>query len=117
MTEYGFHHLPVVDDERPVGMLGLRQAARQARGRTGSVSGSDGDRDLRRTTAADDERANQGSTRTATSQRTLDSESQSVASRSPCSRFDVGIALPGTARRRRGDLVQVPDQEGPKRLK
>jgi CBS domain-containing protein len=32
MTEYGFHHLPVVDDERPVGMLGLRQAARQARG-------------------------------------------------------------------------------------
>ncbi len=35
MTEYGFHHLPVVDDERPTGMLGLRQAARQARGRTG----------------------------------------------------------------------------------
>jgi sulfide:quinone oxidoreductase len=34
MTEYGFHHLPVVEDERPVGMLGLRQAARQAR-RTG----------------------------------------------------------------------------------
>jgi CBS domain-containing protein len=31
MTEYGFHHLPVVEDERPVGMLGLRQAARQAR--------------------------------------------------------------------------------------
>jgi sulfide:quinone oxidoreductase len=29
MTEYGFHHLPVVEDERPVGMLGLRQAARQ----------------------------------------------------------------------------------------
>ena len=35
MTEYGFHHLPVVDDERPVGMVGLRQATRQARGRTG----------------------------------------------------------------------------------
>jgi sulfide:quinone oxidoreductase len=35
MTEYGFHHLPVVDDERPTGMLGLRQAARRARGRTG----------------------------------------------------------------------------------
>jgi CBS domain-containing protein len=35
MTEYGFHHLPVVDGERPTGMLGLRQAERQARGRTG----------------------------------------------------------------------------------
>ena len=35
MTEYGFHHLPVVEGERPVGMLGLRQAARQARGRIG----------------------------------------------------------------------------------
>jgi sulfide:quinone oxidoreductase len=35
MTEFGFHHLPVVEDERPVGMLGLRQAARQARRRTG----------------------------------------------------------------------------------
>ena len=35
MTEYGFHHLPVIDDERPVGMLGLRQAARQARAWTG----------------------------------------------------------------------------------
>jgi sulfide:quinone oxidoreductase len=35
MTEYGFHHLPVVDDERPTGMIGLRQAARQARARTG----------------------------------------------------------------------------------
>jgi sulfide:quinone oxidoreductase len=35
MTEYGFHHLPVVDGERPTGMVGLRQAARQARGRTG----------------------------------------------------------------------------------
>jgi sulfide:quinone oxidoreductase len=35
MTEYGFHRLPVVDGERPTGMLGLRQAARQARGRSG----------------------------------------------------------------------------------
>src|SRR5215216_4938324 len=35
MTEYGFHHLPVVEDERPVGMLGQRQATRQARGRIG----------------------------------------------------------------------------------
>jgi sulfide:quinone oxidoreductase len=35
MTEYGFHHLPVVEGERPTGMLGLRQAARQARGRSG----------------------------------------------------------------------------------
>ncbi len=35
MTEYGFHHLPVVEEERPAGMLGLRQAARRARGRTG----------------------------------------------------------------------------------
>ena len=35
MTEYGLYHLPVVEDERPVGMLGLRQAARSARGRTG----------------------------------------------------------------------------------
>jgi sulfide:quinone oxidoreductase len=35
MTEYGFHHLPIIDDERPTGMLGLRQAARQMRGRSG----------------------------------------------------------------------------------
>jgi CBS domain-containing protein len=35
MTEYGFHHLPVIDDERPIGMLGLRQAARQAHVRIG----------------------------------------------------------------------------------
>jgi sulfide:quinone oxidoreductase len=35
MTEYGFHHLPVVDEERPVGMLGLRQATRQTQARTG----------------------------------------------------------------------------------
>jgi sulfide:quinone oxidoreductase len=33
MTEYGFHHLPVVEDERPVGLLGLRQAARQTQTR------------------------------------------------------------------------------------
>jgi sulfide:quinone oxidoreductase len=31
MTEYGIHHLPVVEDERPIGMLGLRQAARRRR--------------------------------------------------------------------------------------
>jgi sulfide:quinone oxidoreductase len=35
MAEYGFHHLPVVEDERPEGILGLRQAARRARGRAG----------------------------------------------------------------------------------
>ncbi len=35
MGEYGVHHLPVIDDERPTGMLGLRQATRQARGRIG----------------------------------------------------------------------------------
>ena len=35
MTEYGFHQLPVIEDERPTGMVGLRQAARQARGRIG----------------------------------------------------------------------------------
>jgi sulfide:quinone oxidoreductase len=34
MTEYGLHHLPVVDDERPIGMLGLRQAAPHVRRRT-----------------------------------------------------------------------------------
>jgi sulfide:quinone oxidoreductase len=28
MTEYGVHHLPVVDDERPVGMVGLRDVTR-----------------------------------------------------------------------------------------
>lgn len=32
MNEHGVHHLPVVDGKRPVGMLGFRQAARQARG-------------------------------------------------------------------------------------
>jgi sulfide:quinone oxidoreductase len=31
MSEYGIHHLPVVEGERPIGMLGLRQAARYAR--------------------------------------------------------------------------------------
>jgi sulfide:quinone oxidoreductase len=35
MTEYGFHHLPVVEDGRPVGVLGLRQAARRSRRGTG----------------------------------------------------------------------------------
>jgi sulfide:quinone oxidoreductase len=35
MTEYGFHHLPVVEDERPIGLVGLRQAARRTRTRTG----------------------------------------------------------------------------------
>src|SRR6266508_256084 len=35
MTQYGLHHLPVVEDERPTGLLGLRQAAREARARTG----------------------------------------------------------------------------------
>jgi sulfide:quinone oxidoreductase len=39
MTEYGFHHLPVVEAERPVGMLGLRQAAREARRRIGIRTG------------------------------------------------------------------------------
>ncbi len=33
MNEYGIHHLPVVEGERPVGMLGYRQALRVARGR------------------------------------------------------------------------------------
>jgi sulfide:quinone oxidoreductase len=33
MTEYGVHHLPVVEQMRPVGMLGLRQAAGRALGR------------------------------------------------------------------------------------
>ena len=34
MTQYGLRHLPVVEDERPAGLLGLRQA-RQARAHTG----------------------------------------------------------------------------------
>jgi sulfide:quinone oxidoreductase len=35
MTQYGLHQLPVVEDERPTGLLGLRQAAQEARTRTG----------------------------------------------------------------------------------
>ena len=31
MTEYGIHHLPVVEDERPVGMVGLRDVTRTRR--------------------------------------------------------------------------------------
>ena len=31
MTEYGIHHLPVVDGERPVGMVGLRAVTRSQR--------------------------------------------------------------------------------------
>jgi CBS domain-containing protein len=31
MTEYGIHHLPVVDDGRPVGMVGLRDVTRSRR--------------------------------------------------------------------------------------
>ena len=31
MTEYGVHHLPVVEDERPVGMVGLRDVTRSQR--------------------------------------------------------------------------------------
>jgi CBS domain-containing protein len=31
MTEYGIHHLPVVEDERPVGMVGLRDVTRSRR--------------------------------------------------------------------------------------
>jgi CBS domain-containing protein len=27
ITEHGFHHLPVVDEGAPVGVVGLRQAA------------------------------------------------------------------------------------------
>ena len=33
MNEHAIHHLPVVEGERPVGMLGYRQAVNQARGR------------------------------------------------------------------------------------
>ncbi|MBD0330277.1 MAG: CBS domain-containing protein [Thermoleophilia bacterium] len=33
MSEFGFHHLPVVEGERVVGMLGIRQAVRRARTR------------------------------------------------------------------------------------
>jgi sulfide:quinone oxidoreductase len=31
MTEYGIHHLPVVEDERPVGIVGLRDVTRSRR--------------------------------------------------------------------------------------
>jgi CBS domain-containing protein len=31
MTEYGIHHLPVVEDGRPVGMVGLRDVTRSRR--------------------------------------------------------------------------------------
>jgi CBS domain-containing protein len=27
MTEHGFHHLPVVDGDEPVGLVGMRQTA------------------------------------------------------------------------------------------
>jgi CBS domain-containing protein len=35
MGQYDLNHLPVVDDERPVGILSLRQAVRRTRGRIG----------------------------------------------------------------------------------
>ena len=35
MTDYGIHHLPVVEGDRPVGMVELAQAARYAVRRTG----------------------------------------------------------------------------------
>lgn len=31
MTEYGIHHLPVVEDEKPVGIVGLRDVTRSRR--------------------------------------------------------------------------------------
>ena len=34
MDDHGIHHLVVVDGERPVGLLGYRQAVRQARSRS-----------------------------------------------------------------------------------
>jgi CBS domain-containing protein len=33
MGEHGIHRVPVVEGDRPVGMLGFRQAARSVRGR------------------------------------------------------------------------------------
>ena len=30
MTEHGIHHLPVVEGERPVGMVGMRDVVRSA---------------------------------------------------------------------------------------
>src|SRR5829696_8228477 len=35
MTEYGLHNLPVVDDERPVGVVQLRKAVRHVSRRSG----------------------------------------------------------------------------------
>jgi CBS domain-containing protein len=35
MTEYGLHNLPVVDDERPVGIVQLRKAVRHVARRSG----------------------------------------------------------------------------------
>jgi sulfide:quinone oxidoreductase len=35
MTEHGIHHLPVVESERPVGMIGMRDVARSRRVRMG----------------------------------------------------------------------------------
>jgi sulfide:quinone oxidoreductase len=35
MTEHGIHHLPVVESERPVGMIGMRDVARSRRVRVG----------------------------------------------------------------------------------
>ncbi len=35
MTQYRLHRLAVVEDERPIGLLGLRQAARQTRAQSG----------------------------------------------------------------------------------
>ena len=39
MTEFGFHHLPVVQNGRPVGVLGLRQASRAMREQGAGVEG------------------------------------------------------------------------------
>jgi hypothetical protein len=52
MTEYGFHHLPVVENERPIGMLAC--ARRHVGHRCGrrSGSGSDRHRDLSRCASA-----------------------------------------------------------------
>jgi CBS domain-containing protein len=41
MTEYGIHHLPVVEDERPVGIVGLRDVTAIAAHPTGSRSAWD----------------------------------------------------------------------------
>jgi len=34
MNEHAIHHLPVVDDARPVGMVGMRQVARAVAARS-----------------------------------------------------------------------------------